>query len=456
MRRNFAKYCCEQEHCEQEQKKQKIYTNDDKYEHTENEIINRELNMNDIFKLNLSTDENIWFMEHIRILKELQPNTLDRYQIKNMVYEKYSMLKKLNPVMREKIKNEDENNLCELILNSNHTDEIKLLLYKKYKRHHDNIKNSNLSDESFKIIEWIQTVIDLPTTVGVTSQLSPNDKLTKLWNHLNCKVTGLYGVKEKIMETMSVMMCNPNAKGKVIALVGPPGVGKTAIANTIAEAMELPFDHISFGSIKDPTILTGHSSTYIGATTGIFTKILLKSKRLDTVVLLDEIDKISQSAEGVSISSVLYHVLDKTQNSTFKDMYMPEIPIDLSRMIFILSANSLDTIDPLIVNRMTTIKLDGYKLEEKINIAYDHIFPKIRSATSFNNGDITIKKKELQYLIENKTDNSEGMRDVEKKIEKLCERILLKSLTDINFSYDCDQIKFPLVITKKIIDQLVC
>jgi ATP-dependent Lon protease len=234
-------------------------------------------------------------------------------------------------------------------------------------------------------------------------------------------------------------------------------VGKTAMADAIAEAMEMPFDHISFGSVKDSTVLTGHSSTYIGATAGMFTKVLLKSGRLDTVVLLDEIDKIPlNTVEGASIASVLYHVLDKTQNNRFKDMYMPEISIDLSKMIFLLSANSLENIDPLIRDRMTVVEINGYNVQEKIEICTNHIFPKIRTETGFTEKDIVIGKKELQHLIINKTNGSPGMRDIEKKIEQLCERLsLLKYTKNINFSYKCGTIKFPLVITTEIIDKLL-
>jgi ATP-dependent Lon protease len=257
------------------------------------------------------------------------------------------------------------------------------------------------------------------------------------------------------MEAMSTKIQNPNGKGKILTFVGPPGVGKTAMALSIAEAMEMPFDQISFGSVKDSSVLTGHSATYIGALPGLFTKILLKSKRLDTVVLLDEIDKIPNNSEGTSIASVLYHVLDKTQNNRFKDMYMPEILIDLSKMVFLLSANSLENIDPL--DRMTVVEISGYSVSEKIDICSNHIFAKVREESGFSSSDLTMGKKELQYLIVNKTNvNSPGVRDIEKKIEQLCERLaLLKCTKSVNFSYKCGPIKFPLVITTDIIDKLL-
>lgn len=432
--------------------------NSDNYENTEKEILNRELNMNEIFQLELPVNENVWFMEHLRILKELQPNTLERYNIKNTVYEKYLMLKSIDRKKLEKIKSETDlsGNIVAKILNSNHSDEVKTILYKKYKRYYDNVSEGNSSDELFKIIEWIETVLNLPTKTGIQSSLSADEKLSKLWLSLNKHITGLTHVKEKIMEAMSTKIQNPNGRGKILTFVGPPGVGKTAMADAIAEAMEMPFDNIQLGSVKDSNTLTGHSSTYIGATSGMFTKVLLKSGRLDTVVLLDEIDKIPNTSEGSSISAVLYHVLDKTQNNKFKDMYMPEINIDLSKMTFLLSANSLENIDPLIRDRITVVEIHGYNTQEKINICVNHIFPKIRTETGFTEKDITIGKKELQYLITNKTNGDPGMRDIEKKIEQLCERLsLLKYSKNINFSYKCEEIKFPLTITTEIINKLL-
>jgi len=375
-----------------------------------------------------------------------------------MIYDKYISLKNVDRKKLAKIKSGTDlsGNIVEKIINSNHTDEVKTILYKKYKRYHDNVSEGNSSDELFKIIEWIETVLNLPTKTGTPSSLSIDKKLTKLWSSLNKHITGLTHVKEKIMEAMSTKIQNPNGKGKILTFVGPPGVGKTAMADAIASAMEMPFDHISFGSVKDSTVLTGHSSTYIGATSGMFTKILLKSGRLDTVVLLDEIDKIPNTAEGISIASVLYHVLDKTQNNRFKDMYMPEISIDLSKMIFLLSANSLENIDPLIRDRMTVVEINGYNVQEKIEICTNHIFPKIRMESGFEEKDITMGKNELQHLIVNKTNGSPGMRDIEKKIEQLCERLsLLKYSKNINFSYKCETIKFPLIITTEIINKLL-
>jgi ATP-dependent Lon protease len=218
----------------------------------------------------------------------------------------------------------------------------------------------------------------------------------------------------------------------------------------------MPFDHISFGSIKDSTILVGHSSTYIGSTPGLFTKIQLNTKRLDTVVLLDEIDKIPDTQEGKSIYYVLLHMLDKLQNHRFRDMYMPEIDLDFSKMIFICAGNSVDNINPIVRDRMDIIEIKDYDIDEKTQIVMKYMLPKIISDLGFNKSDIILEENELKYLIKNKTINKTGMREIERKLSQLCERLsLLKYVKNINFSYNLENIVFPHKVTISDIDKLI-
>lgn len=419
-----------------------------KYDLVTKEIINREITMNDVFKLDLPMEEYIWFTEYIKILKSTEPNTEERYRVKNMIYQRYTTLKNVDFVKLNKIKNDSgvENDIVSKILNSDHPDTVKAILYRKYKRCYDNIGTGGTSDEFFKIIDWIDNVLDLPTKVNHKVDSTTNEKLIKLWKALNSNISGLMNVKEKVMEAMCAKLLDPDNKGKILTFVGPPGVGKTAVAMSIAESLGLPFDQISFGSVKDSVVLTGHSSTYIGAIPGLFTKILLKSKQLDTVVLLDEIDKIPDTSEGKSISSVLLHVLDRTQNHRFRDMYMPEIVLDLSKMIFLAAANSLESIDPVLRDRMTIIEIRGYTIDEKVEICMKHLFPRIKRELGFDD-DLSITESVIKHLILNKTDNQPGMRDVERKTYQLCERLsLLKHAKGLKFSYKINNVKFPFKI----------
>lgn len=432
------------------------------------ESSSREITLNDVIELDISFEEHLWFFEYIRILKNMEIDTEERYKLKNMIYRKYTELKNVNKshikgmeLLKTQSKIDDD--IITKILESSHPDSVKLILYKKYKRYCTN--EFNLSDEMIKTIEWIDNVLNLPTEVK-TKQMNMNninvfnknvnDKLIKLWNSLNNNISCLYHVKEKIMEAMCPKILNPNNGGKILAFIGPPGVGKTAIAMSIAESLEMPFDQISLGAIKDSSILTGHSSTYIGSVPGLFTKILLKSQQLDTVLLLDEIDKIPHTAEGNSISSVLLHVLDRTQNNRFRDMYMSEVTLDLSKIIFLSAGNSIVDIDPIVLDRMTIIEINGYTIDEKIHITMEHLFPRIRKELNFKDTELSISEKELKYIITQKIEDSPGMRNVERAIYQLCEKILLlKHGNNIKLSYNMNNIKFPLKIDINIIDKLL-
>lgn len=427
-----------------------------KFDEISAEMMSREVTYANVLSLDLSMDDNIWFMERFTILKKTEHGTEDYFRIKNLIYQKYISLKNNDFKLLDKIKHDSgvDNDIVTRILNSDHSEHIKSILYRKYKRCYDNT-DKGASDELFKVIDWIDNVLDVPTKVIHDSQHSIDSKLSKLWEALNDNIFGLNHVKEKVMETMCAKLLDPENKGKILTLVGPPGVGKTAVATAIASSLEMPFDQISFGSIKDSSVLTGHSSTYIGAIPGLFTKILLKSKRLDTVVLLDEIDKIPDTPEGKSISSVLLHVLDRTQNHRFKDMYMPEIMVDLSKMIFLSAANKLSDIDPILLDRMTVIEIDGYTVNDKIEIARTFLFPRIKKELGFN-GDLVISDAEFRYLIEEKTKMDHGIRDVERKLYQLCERLsLLKFAKNITFSYKLKNVKFPYKITIDTIDKLL-
>ena len=430
----------------------------EKYNEVEKAVMERDIGLDKIFKLNLPISENIWFFEHLQILDNMDVNTVEHYNMKNAIYDKYVSLKSVDMEKLNKIKTDSgvESNIVTKILNSDHDDVVKTILYRKYRRCYDNMSKENVSDELFKVIDWIDNILDLPTKITTKSKSSISDKLSRLWKSLNDNIFGLQHVKEKVMETVCAKLLDPDNKGKILTFVGPPGVGKTAMATSIADALEMPFDQISFGSVKDSAILTGHSTVWIGSSPGLFTKILLKSKRLDTVVLCDEIDKIPDTPEGKSISSVLLHVFDRTQNHRFKDMNMPEILLDLSKLVILCAANSLDNIDPVLKDRMTIIEITGYGSDEKADIALQHLFPRISKELGFTPQELIIGKDELKYLIENKTKDQDGMREVERKIYQLCERLsLLRHAKGISFSYKLTNVKFPYKIDINTINKLL-
>ena len=426
----------------------------------------RNVSMEDVLKLKLPDDENIWFYENINIRDDMEEmeDLKECYNMKIMIYEKYNYLKNINSHKLQQIKDKSkvEDDIVARIINSNYDDSVKALMYKKYKRCHDNTRD-NSSDELYKILDWIDTVLDLPSNKiqPAKQNTSVESKLTNLSNRLNKNVYGLDKLKERILESVCTKLINTDTKGKVLTFVGPPGVGKTAMSMAIADALEMPFDQISFGSIKDSSALTGHMQTYIGAVPGLFTKILTKSERYDMVILLDEIDKIPMTAEGKSITTILFHVLDKTQNNKFKDMYIPEVPLDLSKILFLCAANSLDDLQAIdieggIEDRMTVIEIDGYSNNDKAHIAMKHMFPKVLAESGFNQNELLMNEQTMLYLINNKVKQQQGMRDTERKLYELCEKIaLLKYSKGIKLSYNLKNITFPFKITNNVIDELL-
>lgn len=416
------------------------------------EINNREITKEDILKLNLSLDENVWFFEHIDIYNEIT-DPMTKLELKTNIYKKYNDLKDIDEQITKMIV--PDNILISNILHSDISLDIKVIIYRKYKNYIHNFEK-NSSDEYSKLIDWINTIVSIPSKI-ININNDIEHKIHNLWYALNNKMACLNKVKEKIMETVCSQIINPQGTGKVLTFIGPPGVGKTQLSSIIATSMNLPFDQISFGSIKDPEILTGHSYTYVGSGPGLFVKSLIKSKQLNSVILLDEIDKISLNTEGRSVSSVLLHVLDKTQNNIFKDMYIPEININLSKILFICAANSFEEINDILRDRMTPIYISGYNINEKIEIGKKYLFPKILSEYGFLKDDIILDDHVIEYLITHNSLSQPGMRDVERSLSQLCGKLaLLKhSSNNITLSYSIKDISFPLKITIKMIDKLM-
>lgn len=428
-----------------------------KLKEIEKKIEERDIGLIDIMKIDhLTDDEYIWFVEHIQILRNTDKYTEDYYRIKNKIYNRYKNLDK-NFKLKKLSDNEADTDIVTQIYNSNHSDYIKSILYKKYLL----LDDLDKSEEYFKIVDWINIVLDLPTKIKTPNikKSSVNNKLIKLKKCLDKKIYGLNNVKEKIIEAYCSMLTNPNYKKDIITLVGPPGTGKTALGEAIANALNQPFSQISFGSIKDPHSLTGFPSTYVGSQPGQFVNILKNTKKLNSVILLDEVDKIPESTEGYSISSVLLHVLDKTQNNNFRDMYMPEIPIDLSNIFFILSMNNDKLVNKILRDRLYIIKIDGYTLNEKIIIGKKYILPRILSELKFKEDDLEIDDIIMRYIIE-KNITDKGVRSLERDITTICEKINVLKYTSlgkkrIKLSYHIEELNFPLKITKDIVDILL-
>lgn len=272
-------------------------------------------------------------------------------------------------------------------------------------------------------LQYIELIKDLPwnTRTKDTKDL----KLAK--EILDRDHYGLKDVKDRILEYLAILNNKKAIKGSIICFVGPPGVGKTSIANSIANATNRNFVRMSLGGIKDEADIRGHMRTYVGSMPGRIISLMKKAKSKNPVFLFDEIDKIGQDFRG-DPSSALLEVLDSSQNSDFTDRYL-ELPYDLSEVLFITTANSLDTIPEALLDRLEIIRIEGYTDEEKLNIAKKYLVPKSLENAGLSKDAIKFDDEALYRLIDNYTRES-GVRELERKIQSIIRKLVYKKYMD--------------------------
>ncbi len=227
---------------------------------------------------------------------------------------------------------------------------------------------------------------------------------------------GLEDVKKRMIEHLAVLKLRNDMKSPIICLTGPPGVGKTSIGKSVAEALGREYVRISLGGLRDEAEIRGHRKTYIGAMPGRIIQSIKKAKTSNPVFILDEIDKLSVSNQG-DPSSALLEVLDPEQNNDFYDNFL-EMGYDLSKVMFIATSNNMATIQPALKDRMEVIKMTGYTTEEKVEIARQHLFPKQLKEHGLTSKDLSIGKKQLEKVIEGYTRES-GVRSLEQKLAQV-------------------------------------
>lgn len=281
------------------------------------------------------------------------------------------------------------------------------------------VKMSYSSQEAGVIRSYLDTVLELPWNIRTKDKLD----IDKVQKQLDKDHYGLKKVKERITEIISVRALAPDVKGQIICLYGPPGVGKTSIGRSIAEALGRKYVRISLGGVHDEAEIRGHRKTYIGAMPGRIAAALKQAKSMNPVMLLDEIDKMGSDYKGDPASAML-EVLDSEQNTTFTDHYL-EIPLDLSDVLFITTANSLDTIPAPLLDRMEVIELSSYTREEKFNIAKKHLLPKQLKKHGEKPSTLKISDKALYSVIDFYTREA-GVRKLERSIADICRKAAKK------------------------------
>lgn len=271
------------------------------------------------------------------------------------------------------------------------------------------------SSESAMMRGYIETLLALPWD----KVSKDNQDLKKAWDILEADHYGLEKVKERIMEFLAVRLLNKKGHSPILCLVGPPGTGKTSIGRSIAAALDKKYVRLSLGGVRDEAEIRGHRRTYVGAMPGRIVAGLKQAGVKNPLMVLDEIDKVSSDYKG-DVSSALLEVLDAEQNSRFADHYV-ELPVDLSEVLFLATANDIQNIPRPLLDRMEVIEVSSYTENEKMHIAKEHLIPKQKKAHGIKDGQLSISDGALASIISKYTKEA-GVRSLERKIGEICRK----------------------------------
>ena len=289
-----------------------------------------------------------------------------------------------------------------------------------FKKELDKLRRVNPATGEYSVqMNYLQTLLDLPWK----EYTKDNFNLKRAQKILDNDHYGLDKVKERILEHLAVLKLKGDMKSPILCLVGPPGVGKTSLGKSVAKAIKRKYVRMSLGGLHDEAEIRGHRKTYIGALPGRIIQNIKKAKSSNPVFVLDEIDKVGKDFHG-DPSSALLEVLDPEQNNNFYDNYL-ETEYDLSKVMFIATANTVNTIHPALIDRMEIIYLSGYIVEEKVEIAKRHLIPQNFTDHGLDSSSVIFSKRMIEYIIENYTRES-GVRQLNKTIAKILRVIARK------------------------------
>ena len=331
----------------------------------------------------------------------------------------YFLREQIKAIQEELGENEEKN---EIDIYAEKIDRLKCSKEIKEKAQYElnKLRNAYSSGDANNIRTYLDWIISLPWN-KVTKDTFDIEKAKDI---LDEEHFGLEDVKERVLEYLAVKQYTKSLKGPILCLVGPPGVGKSSIAQSIANSLNRKFVRISLGGVRDEAEIRGHRRTYVGAIPGRLIYALKEAGSSNPLILLDEIDKLSQDYKG-SPADALLEVLDQNQNKKFRDAFM-EVDIDLSNVLFITTANSLDTVPRALLDRMEVIEVSGYTYEEKFQIAKNHLIPKALKEYKLDENKIKISDKSIKEIVNGYTRES-GVRNLNRQVNK----VIRKSITDL-------------------------
>ena len=316
------------------------------------------------------------------------------------------------------------------------------------------------SGEYYKMRSWMEKLVSMPLgnykEMPVSLHDSPEDCapfMEKARKYLDEAIYGQDEAKLQIMQFIASKIANPTASGLSLLLVGPPGIGKTSlIKNGIAKALEWPFQFISLGGDSDSSTYTGHQFVYEGSHSGKIANCLAQAKSMSLVMMFDELDKISATPKGEEIQNLLVHLTDPVQNSEFEDKYLTGIPLDMSRAMFVFSANDITKIDRILLDRMVVVSLSGYDVKDKIVIAEKFLLPTALKEVNLME-KVAITKEVLQHILETYAKDEPGVRELKRSIEQIAQRInMLRMFNVKELPFHIPGFTLPFVLKKEHVD----
>ena len=393
--------------------------------------------------------------KNYRINSTPEPKTKSKKVSVNQKYtnDEQKYLNNLNSADKNVLINLD-NSICSIqndsvplrfkILKSNIDNRIKYILLTKLEQFQQMNEDHG---EYFKLKHWIHSISLIPFNQYVSLPITFNSSLSDIQQFmrqtkdiLDQTVYGHNNTKQQFLRIIAQWISNPSSHGHCIGIQGAPGTGKTSfVKEGISKALGLPFGFISLGGSSDGSFLEGHSIAYEGSTYGKIVEILMKTQCMNPIIFFDELDKVSITKKGEEIIGILTHLTDNSQNNSFTDKYFSEIDLDVSRALFIFSYNDESKINPILKDRLITLHVNGYTDEEKINIAYHSLIPKILCSYGFHKNSIRFSNEIILEMI-NLIPKEEGIRNLKRAIECI--------ISWLNMSkYMSNDIEFPIDVS---------
>jgi ATP-dependent Lon protease len=346
------------------------------------------------------------------------------------------------------------------ILNMRTTPEIQANLLAKYNTLQSMEPGSG---EYFKMRNWLEKAISLPlgTRKEIPAKVEDGPEICQAFmtRAKKCLDEAIYGQEEsklQILQFIAGKITNPDSRGMSLLLVGPPGIGKTSlIKQGIAKALDWPFQFISLGGDSDASTFSGHQLVYEGSHCGKIVNSLVAAKSMSMVLMFDELDKISSTPKGEEIQNLLVHLTDPTQNSDFEDKYLSGIPLDLSQAMFVFSANDINKIDRVLLDRFLVVELEGYGPKEKTEIAEKFLLPGALKEVSLAER-IGIPKDVVTHIMENYAKEEKGVRELKRCMEQIAQKLnMLRLFNSPDLPFHIKDFSLPFILKKEHVDKFL-